>query len=67
MAADRPLARTAALVEDLRAVGLLSYLPLLYTMEMWTHSFLLPSWKVIVLLSVAFVVVIGYSVERLPA
>lgn len=41
--------------------GLLIGLPLLYTMEMWTHSFLLPSWKVIVLLSVAFVVVIGYS------
>lgn len=47
----------------LRAVGggLLIGLPLLFTMEMWWHSFLLPSWKIVVLLSVAFVVVIGYS------
>ena len=41
--------------------GLLIGLPLLYTLEMWTHAFLLPSWKVVVLLSVAFVVVIGYN------
>ncbi|MGQ0609155.1 MAG: TIGR02587 family membrane protein [Chloroflexota bacterium] len=41
--------------------GLLIGLPLLYTMEMWTHSFLLPSWKIVVLLGVAFVVVVGYS------
>lgn len=47
----------------LRAVGggLLIGLPLLFTMEMWWHSFLLPSWKIVVLLGVAFVVVIGYS------
>jgi putative integral membrane protein (TIGR02587 family) len=30
-------------------------------MEMWVHSFLLPSWKIVVLLAVAFVVVVGYS------
>ena len=30
-------------------------------MEMWVHSFLLPSWKIVVLLGVAFVVVVGYS------
>lgn len=47
----------------LRAVGggLLVGLPLLFTMEMWFHSFLLPSWKIVVLLAVTFVVVIGYS------
>ena len=47
----------------LRAVGggLLVGLPLLFTMEMWFHSFLLPSWKIVVLLVVSFVVVIGYS------
>lgn len=46
-----------------RAVGggLLIGLPLLFTMEMWFHSFLLPSWKILVLLAVSFVVVIGYS------
>ncbi len=54
----------AATVRDLvRASGggLLIGLPLLYTMEMWVHSFLLPSWKIVVLLGVAFVVVVGYS------
>jgi putative integral membrane protein (TIGR02587 family) len=47
----------------LRAVGggLLVGLPLLFTMEMWFHSFLLPSWKIVVLLVVSFLVVIGYS------
>lgn len=41
--------------------GLLIGLPLLFTMEMWTHSFLLPSWKIVVLVGVAFVVVVGFS------
>ena len=41
--------------------GLLVGLPLLYTLEMWAHSFLLPSWKIVVLVGVAFVVVVGYS------
>ena len=47
----------------LRAVGggLLIGLPLLFTMEMWFHSFLLPSWKIVALFGVSFVVVIGYS------
>jgi putative integral membrane protein (TIGR02587 family) len=56
-----PVSRTAR--QLLRAVGggLLIGLPLLFTMEMWFHSFLLPSWKIVLLLGVAFVVVIGYS------
>ena len=41
--------------------GLFIGLPLLFTMEMWAHSFLLPSWKIVVLIGVAFVVVIGYN------
>ncbi|HEU5324891.1 MAG TPA: TIGR02587 family membrane protein [Candidatus Limnocylindria bacterium] len=47
----------------LRAVGggLIIGLPLLFTMEMWFHSFLLSSWKLVVLLLIAFLVVIGYS------
>jgi putative integral membrane protein (TIGR02587 family) len=47
----------------LRAVGggLFVGLPLLFTMEMWFHSFLLPSWRIVLLLIVAFVVVIGYT------
>lgn len=41
--------------------GLLVGLPLLFTLEMWAHSFLLPSWKIVVLIGVAFVVVVGYN------
>lgn len=41
--------------------GLFIGLPLLYTLEMWSHSFLLPSWKIVALLGVAFVVVVGYN------
>lgn len=46
-----------------RAVGggLLIGLPLLFTMEMWWHGFLLPPVKILALLAVAFVIVIGYS------
>lgn len=57
----KPIGRTAR--ELVRAVGggLIIGLPLLFTMEMWFHSFLLPSWKILVLLAVAFVVVIGYN------
>ncbi len=65
---DRSARRRESDVEQtgqdlLRAVGggLLVGLPLLFTMEMWFHSFLLPSWKIVVLLAVSFVVVIGYS------
>ena len=51
-------------VRDLvRAVGggLFIGLPLLFTLEVWAHSFLLPSWKVVLLIGVAFVVVVGYT------
>lgn len=41
--------------------GLLIGLPLLFTMEMWWHGFLLPHWKILLLLGVTFVIVIGYS------
>lgn len=41
--------------------GLLIGLPLLFTMEMWWHGFLLPPAKILLLLAVAFVIVIGYS------
>ncbi len=41
--------------------GLLIGLPLLFTLEMWSHSFLLPSWKIVILLGMGFVVVVGYS------
>ena len=65
---DRSASRRESGVEQtaqdlLRATGggLLVGLPLLFTMEMWFHSFLLPSWKIVVLLAVSFVVVIGYS------
>jgi putative integral membrane protein (TIGR02587 family) len=59
--ADGSIGRSAR--QLLRAVGggLLIGLPLLFTMEMWFHSFLLPSWKIVVLLVVAFGVVIGYT------
>lgn len=43
------------------AGGLLIGLPLLFTLEVWAHSFLLPSLKIVALLAVAFVVVVGYS------
>lgn len=65
---DRSSRRRESNVEQtaqdlLRAVGggLLVGLPLLFTMEMWFHSFLLPSWKIVILLVVSFVVVIGYN------
>ncbi len=47
----------------LRAVGggLIIGLPLLFTMEMWFHSFLLSSWKLVALLLLTFLIVIGYS------
>lgn len=47
----------------LRAIGggLLIGLPLLFTQEMWQHAFLLPEWKILVLLAVATVIVVGYN------
>ena len=46
-----------------RAVGggLVVGLPLLYTMEVWFHGFILPSWKLLLLLGIAFVIVLGYN------
>lgn len=46
-----------------RAVGagLIIGLPLLYTMEIWVHGFILPWWKLLLLLGLAFIVVLGYN------
>src|SRR5918995_5203371 len=46
-----------------RAVGggLVIGLPLLYTMEVWFHGFILPWWKILLLFAVAAVIVIGYN------
>lgn len=46
-----------------RAVGggLVIGLPLLYTMEVWFQGFILPWWKLLLLLAVAFVIVLGYN------
>jgi putative integral membrane protein (TIGR02587 family) len=41
--------------------GLLVGLPLLFTMEVWWHGFLLPSWKILALFVVGFAIVIGYT------
>lgn len=41
--------------------GLVIGLPLLYTMEVWFHAFLLPWWKLLLLLAVAFAIVLGYN------
>jgi len=63
-AAESRSESVATTVRDLvRATGggLLVGLPLLFTLEMWAHSFLLPSWKIVVLIGVAFVVVVGYT------
>lgn len=47
----------------LRAVGggLLVGLPLLFTMEVWWHAFLLPPLKIVLLVMVAFIIVVGYT------
>jgi putative integral membrane protein (TIGR02587 family) len=47
----------------LRAVGggLLVGLPLLFTMEVWWHAFLLPPLKIVLVVLVAFMVVVGYT------
>lgn len=41
--------------------GLVIGLPLLYTMEVWFHAFLLPWWKILLLLGIAFAIVLGYN------
>ena len=43
------------------AGGLVIGLPLLFTMEVWFHAFLLPWWKLLLLLAVAFLLVLGYN------
>lgn len=47
----------------IRAIGggLLVGLPLLFTQEIWAHAVLLPAWKVLLLLALAFVIVVGYN------
>jgi putative integral membrane protein (TIGR02587 family) len=41
--------------------GLIIGLPLLFTMEVWFHGFVLPWWKILILLGVAFAIVLGYN------
>jgi len=41
--------------------GLVIGLPLLYTMEVWTQGFILPWWKLLLLLGVAYAIVFGYN------
>lgn len=41
--------------------GLIIGLPLLFTMEVWFHGFILPWWKLLLLLGVAYAVVVGYN------
>ncbi|MDP8905392.1 MAG: TIGR02587 family membrane protein [Chloroflexota bacterium] len=41
--------------------GLVIGMPLLYTMEVWFQGFLLPWWKLLLLLGVGFVIVLGYN------
>ena len=58
---DRALA--SSLRDYTRAIGggLVVGLPLLYTMEIWFHGFILPGWKLLLLLAIAFVIVLGYN------
>ena len=41
--------------------GLVIGLPLLYTMEVWAQGFILPWWKLLLLLGVAYAIVFGYN------
>lgn len=43
------------------AGGLVIGLPLLFTMEVWWHGFILHPWKVLLLLGVAYLIVIGFN------
>ncbi len=43
------------------AGGLVVGLPLLFTMEVWWHGFVLPWWKILLLLGIGFGIVLGYS------
>lgn len=55
------VAQTARQLLRAMGGGLLIGLPLLFTMEMWFHAFLLSSWKIVVLVVVAFAIVVGYN------
>lgn len=52
-----------SLREYTRAIGggLVIGLPLLYTMEVWFHGFILPWWKILLLLGISYVIVLGYN------
>ncbi|MGI8928306.1 MAG: DUF2391 family protein, partial [Candidatus Limnocylindrales bacterium] len=54
---------TESLRDYIRAAGggLIIGLPLLFTMEVWFHGFILPWWKLLLLLAVAYGIVIGYN------
>jgi len=56
-------AMTQSLRDYTRAAagGLVIGMPLLYTMELWFHGFLLPWWKLLFLFAVAFLLVLGYN------
>lgn len=41
--------------------GIVIGLPLLFTMEVWWHGFILPWWKLLLLLGVAYTIVIGFN------
>lgn len=41
--------------------GLIIGLPLLFTMEVWWHGFILPWWKLLLLLGAAYAIVIGFN------
>ncbi len=58
---DKELA--TSLRDYTRAVGggLIIGLPLLFTMEVWFEGFILPWWKLLLLLGIAFVIVLGYN------
>ncbi|MDQ3938512.1 MAG: TIGR02587 family membrane protein, partial [Chloroflexota bacterium] len=58
---DKQLA--TSLRDYTRAVsgGLIIGLPLLFTMEVWWEGFILPWWKLLLLLGVAFAIVLGYN------
>jgi len=58
---DRNLADS--LRDYTRAVGggLVIGLPLLYTMEVWFHGFILPWWKLLLLLAITLIIVLAYN------
>lgn len=61
--ADVPAELSESARDYVRAAGggLILGLPLLYTMEVWSHGFALPAWKILLLLAVGLVIVVGYN------